>query len=84
MAVDSFSSAEQEKTLDAALKVVKSEAFEMKRFLVSLKENEQNFLSLKFRCLDKEKRTDALKHASIMLAELRTGLLTPKYYYRLC
>ncbi|VDK31735.1 unnamed protein product [Gongylonema pulchrum] len=36
------------------------------------------------RCLDKGALMDALKHASQMLAELRTGALTPKYYYRLC
>lgn len=36
------------------------------------------------RCLDKGVLMDALKHASQMLAELRTGTLTPKYYYRLC
>ncbi|VDN02550.1 unnamed protein product [Thelazia callipaeda] len=35
------------------------------------------------RCLDKGVLMDALKHASQMLAELRTGALTPKYYYRL-
>ncbi|KAM3719291.1 Vacuolar protein sorting-associated protein [Dirofilaria immitis] len=35
------------------------------------------------RCLDKGALMDALKHASQMLAELRTGTLTPKYYYRL-
>uniref|UniRef100_A0A8R1XNJ2 Vacuolar protein sorting-associated protein 35 n=1 Tax=Onchocerca volvulus TaxID=6282 RepID=A0A8R1XNJ2_ONCVO len=35
------------------------------------------------RCLDKGVLMDALKHASQMLAELRTGSLTPKYYYRL-
>ncbi|VDK67338.1 unnamed protein product [Litomosoides sigmodontis] len=35
------------------------------------------------RCLDKGILMDALKHASQMLAELRTGTLTPKYYYRL-
>ena len=27
---------------------------------------------------------DALKHASTMLSELRTSLLTPKSYYELC
>ncbi|EJW81112.1 hypothetical protein WUBG_07980 [Wuchereria bancrofti] len=36
------------------------------------------------RCLDKGVLMDALKHASQMLSELRTGTLTPKYYYRLC
>jgi len=27
---------------------------------------------------------DGLKHCSNMLAELRTSLLSPKYYYELC
>lgn len=36
------------------------------------------------RCLDKVKLMDGLKHASNMLAELRTSLLSPKSYYELC
>uniref|UniRef100_A0A1I8ITR9 Vacuolar protein sorting-associated protein 35 n=1 Tax=Macrostomum lignano TaxID=282301 RepID=A0A1I8ITR9_9PLAT len=35
------------------------------------------------RCLDKAKLMDALKHASNMLGELRTSLLSPKSYYEL-
>lgn len=35
-------------------------------------------------CLDKSKLMDALKHASTMLGELRTSLLSPKSYYELC
>eukprot|EP00126_Sphaerothecum_destruens_P006463 Sdes_comp19368_c0_seq1m10621 len=35
------------------------------------------------RCLDKNKVMDALKHASNILCELRTSLLSPKYYYEL-
>uniref|UniRef100_A0A6M2DK37 Vacuolar protein sorting-associated protein 35 n=1 Tax=Xenopsylla cheopis TaxID=163159 RepID=A0A6M2DK37_XENCH len=35
------------------------------------------------RCLDKSKLMDALKHASTMLVELRTSLLSPKSYYEL-
>ncbi|XP_014606051.1 PREDICTED: vacuolar protein sorting-associated protein 35 isoform X4 [Polistes canadensis] len=34
-------------------------------------------------CLDKMKLMDALKHASTMLGELRTSLLSPKSYYEL-
>lgn len=34
--------------------------------------------------LDKSKLMDALKHASTMLGELRTSLLSPKSYYELC
>lgn len=33
---------------------------------------------------DKNKLMDALKHASNMLHELRTSLLSPKSYYELC
>lgn len=36
------------------------------------------------RSLDKSKQMDGLKHASSMLAELRTSLLSPKSYYELC
>lgn len=34
-------------------------------------------------CLDKGKLMEALKHASSMLSELRTSLLSPKSYYEL-
>src|SRR6266436_2206490 len=34
-------------------------------------------------CLDKGKLMEALKHASNMLSELRTSLLSPKSYYEL-
>ncbi len=36
------------------------------------------------RFLDKNKFMEALKHASNMLNELRTSLLSPKNYYELC
>ena len=35
------------------------------------------------RCLDKTKLMDGLKHASTILSELRTSLLSPKSYYEL-
>ena len=36
-------------------------------------------------CLqDSSQLMDALKHASTMLLELRTALLTPRNYYELC
>eukprot|EP01104_Vermistella_antarctica_P015584 TRINITY_DN5152_c0_g1_i1.p1 TRINITY_DN5152_c0_g1~~TRINITY_DN5152_c0_g1_i1.p1 ORF type:complete len:839 (+),score=305.09 TRINITY_DN5152_c0_g1_i1:123-2519(+) len=35
------------------------------------------------RCLDNAKLMDALKHASNMIGQLRTGLFTPKNYYAL-
>lgn len=56
---------EQEKLLEEALGVVKTQSFQMKR------------------CLDKSKLMDGLKHASNMLSELRTSLLSPKSYYEL-
>lgn len=56
---------EQEKLLEEALSVVKTQSFQMKR------------------CLDKSKLMDGLKHASNMLGELRTSLLSPKSYYEL-
>jgi Vacuolar protein sorting-associated protein 35. len=57
---------EQERLLDEALGIVKSQALQMKR------------------CLDRSKLMDGLKHASTMLGELRTSLLSPKSYYELC
>lgn len=57
---------EQEKLLEEAIGIVKTQAFQMKH------------------CLDKSKLMDALKHASTMLGELRTSLLSPKSYYELC
>ncbi|CAG7838063.1 unnamed protein product [Allacma fusca] len=35
------------------------------------------------RCLDKNRLMDGLKHASTMLGELRTSMLSPKSYYEL-
>ena len=56
---------EQEKFLEEAMRIVKQEAFQMKR------------------CIDKDRHLDAIRHASTMLLELRTGMLTPKNYYEL-
>lgn len=56
---------EQEKLLEEATGIVKTQAFQMKR------------------CLDKGKLMDGLKHASNMLSELRTSMLSPKSYYQL-
>jgi len=57
--------ADQEKLLEEAIHVVKSQAFQMKR------------------SLDTSKLMEGLKHASNMLCELRTSLLSPKSYYEL-
>jgi vacuolar protein sorting-associated protein 35 len=56
---------EQQKFLDEATKVVKGQAFHMKRAI------DQNNLKV------------ALDHATEMLRELRTNLLTPRYYNEL-
>jgi len=36
------------------------------------------------RSLDQNELMDALKHAVQMICELRTSILMPKFYYRLC
>jgi vacuolar protein sorting-associated protein 35 len=36
------------------------------------------------RCIDRLQILDSLKHASMMLAELRSSSLGPKHYYELC
>ena len=56
---------DQDKLLEEALQVVKSQSFQMKR------------------SLDGSKLMEGLKHASKMLCELRTSLLSPKSYYEL-
>jgi vacuolar protein sorting-associated protein 35 len=56
---------EQAKYLEEAFKVVKNQAFHMKR------------------AMDTDNLKLALDHATEMLRELRTGLLTPKNYYEL-
>lgn len=40
--------------------------------------------NLKMPLQDKGKLMDGLKHASNMLSELRTSMLSPKSYYELC
>jgi Vacuolar protein sorting-associated protein 35. len=59
-------SEEQDRLLEEASHIVKTQSLQMKR------------------CLDSDKLMDALKHASTMLSELRTSLLSPKNYYELC
>ena len=60
-----MSEEDQEKFLDDALKIVKSQAFHMGKTI----ENNQ--------------LRQCLKECSIMLSELKTGLLTPRNYYTL-
>lgn len=59
-------SEEQDRLLEEASHIVKTQSLQMKR------------------CLDGDRLMDALKHASTMLSELRTSLLSPKNYYELC
>lgn len=58
-------SEEQDRLLEEASHIVKTQSLQMKR------------------CLDSDRLMDALKHASTMLSELRTSLLSPKNYYEL-
>lgn len=48
--------------------------------ICKVKYSEHDLISFK----DKSKLMDGLKHASNMLSELRTSLLSPKSYYELC
>jgi vacuolar protein sorting-associated protein 35 len=48
----------------------------------ALKQVDTNSFEMKT-CLDNDQLMDALKHASSMLGELRTSLLSPKSYYEL-
>ena len=83
---------DQEKLLDEAIQVVKSQSFQMKRCLVSDRTRLVLDLHVVYFCLiklnvplqDKGKLMDGLKHASNMLSELRTSMLSPKSYYELC
>lgn len=56
---------EQQKVLNDLLKVVREQAFYMKR------------------AMDSDSLNTALEHATDMLRELRTNVLSPKYYYEL-
>lgn len=86
---------DQEKLLDEAIQVVKSQSFQMKRCLVGVDPYRKYHLSFVFvffsllpilnsQMQDKTKLMDGLKHASNMLSELRTSMLSPKSYYELC
>lgn len=72
---------------DEATRMVKQEAFYMKRSLVCF--SLPFFFSFLILCFpsrnkDQENLTEALKHAASMISELRTSLLSPKNYYDLC
>jgi vacuolar protein sorting-associated protein 35 len=72
---------EEGKLLSEALNTVKIQVQQMKRHLVSLYYS-TIFAIEKIQELDQ--LMDALKSASLMLAELRTSSLSPKQYYELC
>ncbi|KAI6188356.1 Vacuolar protein sorting-associated protein 35 [Aphelenchoides besseyi] len=59
------SETEQEQLLEETIRVVKTQAFEMKR------------------CLDRKEIMEGFRFANVMLAELRSTALSPKFYYRL-
>lgn len=78
--------------MDEAVQAVKVQSFQMKRCLVSLVTLQNaitarvsvSLTNLNCSSQDKNKLMDALKHASNMLGELRTSMLSPKSYYELC
>jgi len=73
------------KLLNEALNTVKIQVQQMKRNLVRshfFRYTSQPWLELARQELDQ--LMDALKSASLMLAELRTSSLSPKQYYELC
>ncbi|KAE9551852.1 hypothetical protein FO519_004926 [Halicephalobus sp. NKZ332] len=56
---------------------------EQEKFLdQALKAVHQESFEMK-RCLDKTQYVEAFKHSAILLSELRTSTLSPKFYYRL-
>lgn len=72
---------EEGKLLVDALNTVKIQVQQMKRHLVCTSRSNNstpNFVQ------ELDQLMDALKSASLMLAELRTSSLSPKQYYELC
>ena len=79
--------------LSESLSTVKIQVQQMKRHLVSFA-NFRHFLAVlidelheivfSFAVKELDQLMDALKSASLMLAELRTSSLSPKQYYELC
>jgi hypothetical protein len=89
---------EQKKVLEEAKATLNREGFFMKRCLVpgpppiiiAMTIDLSNVLFTFFfstrttNVQDNKKLMEALKHASTMICELRTSLLSPKNYYELC
>ena len=74
---------EEGKMLSEALSTVKIQVQQMKRHLVRLLLHHRYCQIYKF-VQELDQLMDALKSASLMLAELRTSSLSPKQYYELC
>ncbi len=75
---------EEGKLLSEALSTVKIQVQQMKRHLVRpLLHHSCPYLRNQF-VQELDQLMDALKSASLMLAELRTSSLSPKQYYELC
>lgn len=80
---------DQNRLLDEVLNVVKVQAHQMKKCLVSPASLTPRYIPSTGRARahpyqDNNRLMDGLKHCSNMLAELRTSALTPKNYYELC
>lgn len=75
---------EEGKLLSEALNTVKIQVLQMKRHLVRALLYPVFLLQFIFVRQELDQLMDALKSASLMLAELRTSSLSPKQYYELC
>ena len=79
---------EEAQLLKEQAEVVKAEANSMKRCFVSsyifLIYFYMLFITYQTAFQDQNKMTDGLKHASNLLNEMRTSVLSPKSYYTLC
>lgn len=73
---------EEGKLLSESLATVKIQVGQMKRHLVRRVPPRPRILTE--HAQDNDEIMDALKSASLMLAELRTSSLSPKQYYELC
>lgn len=79
---------EEVKLISEALNTVKIQVQQMKRHLVSHERPGYALIVAILTHIHKiqelDQLMDALKSASLMLAELRTSSLSPKQYYELC
>jgi len=75
---------EEGKLLSENLSTVKLQAAQMRRHLVRMRSAPRAAEPKSDLSQDNDDIMDALKSASLMLAELRTSSLSPKQYYELC